>query len=71
MVVDFNFKLPYVPAMREQAPQMFNELRRSGQMDKFVQERGLEASRMLHELLAGKPLTPGGHYFTSDGRPRS
>jgi hypothetical protein len=34
---------------------MFMELCRSGQLDKYVQERGLEAHALLDQLLASEP----------------
>jgi hypothetical protein len=49
------FKGPYLFAMRERAPKMFMELCRSGQLDKYVKERGLEAHALLDQLLASEP----------------
>lgn len=48
-----DFKIAYLEAMREQAPQMFNELRRSGAMDSHLTQKSAEAHRMLEELTAG------------------
>jgi hypothetical protein len=49
------FKGTYLLAMREQAPKMFMELRRSGKLDQHLQEKSTEAHQMLRELLAQKP----------------
>lgn len=49
------FKGPYLMAMRERAPKMFMELRRSGQMDQHLQEMSLKAHAMLEEMLADAP----------------
>ena len=54
------FKGPYVFAMREQAPKMFNRLRRTGAMDAHLQEKSTEAHRMLEELTATAPKHPNG-----------
>jgi hypothetical protein len=63
-----DFKVPYVLAMREQAPQMFRELRQSGKLDEFLQERSVEAHHMLKELLAQRPKDRDGLSYTSDRR---
>jgi len=49
------FKLPYVQAMREKAPRMFMEMRRAGTLDQHLQDKSLEAHRMLTEMLARAP----------------
>ena len=54
------FKLAYLNAMRDQAPKMFNELRRTGALDAFVQEKGEEAMRLRADLLANEPKDPNG-----------
>jgi hypothetical protein len=54
------FRLPYVEAMREQAPRMFNELQRSGQMGAHLEEKGKEAARLYSTLTRGRPREPGG-----------
>ena len=54
------FKYPYLMAMREQAPKMFNELRRSGQMDAYVQAKSEEAHALLDQLTQGAPKLPNG-----------
>jgi hypothetical protein len=59
-VATMEFKLPYLLAMREQAPKMFNELRRSGQMDAHLQAKTEEAYRMLDELMEGIPRSKDG-----------
>lgn len=54
------FKLAYLNAMRDQAPKMFNELRRTGAMDVHLQKKGEEAMRLRDELLANEPKGPSG-----------
>ena len=54
------FKLPYLLAMREQAPKMFNQLRRTGALDAHVAEKGAEARRMYDEMAKDKPKLPNG-----------
>lgn len=54
------FKSAYLNAMREQAPQMFNELRRSGRLDEYVQQKTVEAYGMLSDLLAKEPKDSAG-----------
>lgn len=46
------FKGLYLFGMRDQAPKMFMELRRSGKLDQFLQEKTTEAHKMLDEILA-------------------
>jgi len=55
------FKVPYVLAMRERAPKMFNRLRRTGAMDAHLQQKSLEAHRMFEELTADAPKLPSGY----------
>ena len=51
-----NFSTTYREAMRAQAPAMFNELTRSGEMQEHVRQKAMEASRMLGDLLPdGRP----------------
>ena len=45
------FKGAYLQAMRDQAPKMFMDLRRSGKLDQFVQEKSMQAHQMLDEIL--------------------
>lgn len=54
------FKLPYQLAMREQAPKMFNRLRRTGALDAHVSKVAAEARRMYAELAKDKPKLPNG-----------
>lgn len=54
------FKVAYLEAMRSQAPQMFNRLRRTGALDAHVQKKAEEASRMFEELTADEPKLPNG-----------
>ena len=55
-----NFKGPYMQAMRQQAPRMFNELARSGKLEERVQQKSEEAHQMLWDLLAPEPKGPDG-----------
>lgn len=55
------FRLPYMQAMRQQAPKMFNRLNREGKLQAFVDEKAAEASRLFHELTANVPKTMGGY----------
>ncbi len=54
------FKYPYLLAMREQAPKMFNRLRKTGALDAHVQEKSKEAHALLDYLTADAPKLPGG-----------
>jgi hypothetical protein len=55
------FKSPYLHAMRERAPKMFNELRRNGLMERHLQEKSEEAHRMFDELTKGAPKLESGY----------
>ncbi len=54
------FKLPYLLAMREQAPKMFNRLRKTGALDAHVQKKSEEAHALLDYLTKDAPKLPGG-----------
>ena len=54
------FKTPYLEAMREQAPRMYNRLIRTGKMDAHLDEKSGEAHRMLEELTKDAPKLPNG-----------
>jgi len=54
------FKLPYLLAMREHAPKMFNELRRSGALDEHVAMKAKEAYSIYQSLIAGAETLPNG-----------
>ena len=47
-----DFQIPYVMAMREQAPKMFMALTRAGELQEHAREKSVEAHRLLEELLA-------------------
>ena len=49
------FKVPYMQAMRQQAPKLFNQLNREGKLTAYVDEKAAEASRLFHELTANAP----------------
>ena len=53
-------KEQYLRAMREQAPGMFNELRRSGAMDAHLQKKAEEAAAMFDQIAASEPKLPNG-----------
>ena len=54
------FKSPYLHAMRDRAPKMFNQLVRSGQIEAHLQEKSAEAHRMFRELTPEAPTLPNG-----------
>jgi hypothetical protein len=54
------FKLPYMQAMRECVPKMFQELSKSGELDEFVQLKAMEAHRLFLELTKDAPKGSGG-----------
>ena len=56
----FNFKYPYLLAMREQAPKMFNQLRRSGGLDAHVDQKSREAHELFDFLTADAPKLKSG-----------
>ena len=56
------FKGPYLFAMREQDPQMFMELRRSGKLEEFLQQKGHEALSLKGQFLANAPKDAQGRY---------
>lgn len=53
-------KSMYLMAMREQAPEMFKELRRSGKMDEHLQRISEQAHQMVKELTASAPKREDG-----------
>lgn len=55
------FKGPYLQAMREQAPKMFNRLRRTGALDAHLQKKTEEAHRLFDDLTAKAPKLPSGY----------
>ena len=50
-----NFMGPYLQAMRQRAPGMFNELAKAGKLETFAHDRSLEAHALLHQLLGPEP----------------
>lgn len=54
------FVSAYLGAMRERAPKMFNQLRRSGALDAHVHQKAEEARRLFNELTADAPKLPNG-----------
>lgn len=55
MALLMNFMEPYLLAMRERAPAMFNDLRKHGRLDQHLKEMSARAHQMLRELLAPYP----------------
>ena len=55
-----NFKETYLRAMREQAPTLFNELRRSGAMDSHLHRKTQEAYALYRQLTEGAEKTAEG-----------
>ncbi len=55
------FRLPYLQAMRAQAPKLFNRLSRSGELESYVNEKAKQASDLFHELTKDAPKEQGGY----------
>ncbi len=55
-----NFKYPYLLAMREQAPKMFNQLRRTGALDAYVAAKSKEAHELIDYLTKDAPKIKSG-----------
>ena len=55
-----NFKYPYLLAMREQAPKMFNQLQRTGALDAYANKKSKEAKDLLDYLTKDAPKLPSG-----------
>lgn len=54
------FKSTYLLAMRQQAPKMYRELLRSGEMEEFLDLMNAEAHKMYHQLTEHEPKLPNG-----------
>jgi hypothetical protein len=54
------FKMPYLLAMREQAPKMFNELAHSGGINAHLQKKSAEAHALFADLTKGDEKLPSG-----------
>ena len=54
------FSLPYQLAMREQAPEMLNRLRRTGALSVHLKQKSAEAHQMYDQLAKDLPKLPGG-----------
>lgn len=50
-----DFKSQYVQALRDHDPKLFRELVKTRQIDQYLQEKSLEAHKLLDDLLAGEP----------------
>jgi hypothetical protein len=55
-----DFDGPYLQAMRDQAPAMFNQLRRSGGMEEHLSQKRQEAKRLFEDLTRDAPKLPNG-----------
>ena len=55
-----NFKYPYLLAMREQAPKMFNQLRRTGALDAYVETKSKKADDLFDYLTKDAPKLDNG-----------
>ena len=55
-----SFNSSYLLAMREQAPQMFNRLSRTGALMAHVSAKAKEANVLFEELAAKMPKLPSG-----------
>lgn len=55
-----DFKSQYVQALRDRDPGLFRELVKTGQIDQHLQDKSLEAHRLLDDLLAPEPKGPDG-----------
>jgi hypothetical protein len=52
------FRYQYMVQMQEQNPKMYRRLRDSGELDRFVNLKAQEASRLYQSLLAERPQPP-------------
>ncbi len=55
-----DFQTRYLNEMREKAPAMFNELRRSGKIAAHARETEREFGRLVNEVLKNEPKGPSG-----------
>lgn len=55
------FKGPYLQAMRDQAPKMFNRLRRTGALNAHLKQKSQEAQRLFSDLTKDVPKLPSGY----------
>ena len=62
------FKGTFLLAMREKDPKLFMALRRSGQLNQYVQEKSQEAHAMLRGILAKREKSPHGNPLPADLR---
>lgn len=60
-----HFRMAYLLAMREQAPKMFNELRRTGAMEAHLDRKTEEAGNLFNQLTEGLPTLPGSGVLAS------
>jgi hypothetical protein len=55
------FRVPYLQAMQAQAPKMFKELSRTGELERFATLKTRQATLRFQELTKDAPKEPGGH----------
>jgi hypothetical protein len=55
-----DFKLTYLKAMREQAPQMFKELRQRGALEAHLSQKSKQAHSLYDQLTDGAEKLPNG-----------
>lgn len=54
------FRHPYMVAMQDQNPKLYRRLRDSGELDRFVNLKAQEASRLYKAIMEHKPKTTQG-----------
>ena len=54
------FKGPYLQALRDQAPKLFNRLRRTGALNAHLEQKSKDAHRLFDDLTADAPKLPNG-----------
>ena len=55
-----NFKHPYLLAMSERAPKMFSQLRKTGALDAYVNQKSKEAQDLFDYLTKDAPKLDNG-----------
>jgi hypothetical protein len=54
-----NFRTSYIQAMNQQAPQMFRELRKTGKLEAFADQKAEEARQLFSLLTKDAETLPG------------
>ena len=60
------FRHPYMVAMQDQNPKLYRRLRDSGELDRLVNLKAQEASRLYQLLMSSKPQTLQNERETED-----